>query len=184
MQKNVCWWTNDPFQNRFKANTMQCSRRYLSAKRNHLKCKLNVRLLYACFVDFESTFDFVKRSALLFNLCSNGVQGKFLQTQKSMFQNARSRVKWGGKTAPAPGNIKINYLLLADDLVLPSGSPSGWQNLINGVEKFCSQWYMLVNLTKAKVVLFNNRFVPFHNTEAFDLNSITCQSKKRVVAFT
>ena len=58
------------------------------------------------------------------------------------------------------GNIKINYLKFADDLVLLSESPSGLQNLINGVEKFCSQWYMLVNLTKTKVVLFNNRFVP------------------------
>ena len=61
------------------------------------KWKLNGRHLYACFVDFKSAFDSVNRSALLFWLYSNGVQGKFLQTSKSMFQNAWSRVKWGGK---------------------------------------------------------------------------------------
>ena len=163
------------------------------------KCKLNGRPLYACFVDFKSAFDFVNRSALLFKLYSNGVQGKFLQTLKSMFQNARSRVKWGGKigelfenaygvlqggvlsptlfklflddmtgylnrnSGVGIGNIKIDYLLFADDLVLLSESPSGLQNLINGVEKFCSQWHMLVNLTKTKVVLLNNTFVPIQN---------------------
>ena len=61
------------------------------------------------------------------------------------------------------GYSKINYLLLVDDLVLLSESPSGVQNLINGVEKFCSQGHMLVNLTKTKVVLFNNRFVPIQS---------------------
>ena len=163
------------------------------------KCKLNGRPLYACFVDFKSAFDFVNRSALLFKLYSNGVQGKFLQTLKSMFQNAQSRVKWGGKigelfenaygvlqggvlsptlfklfldfmtgylnrnSGVGIGNIKIDYLLFADDLVLLSESPSGLQNLIYGVEKFCSQWHMLVNLTKTKVVLLNKRFVPIQN---------------------
>ena len=204
---------DDPFQNGFKAKT--------SAEDNIFmlngifqKCKLNGRPLYAWFVNFKSAFDFVNTSALLFKLYSNGVQGKFLQTLKSRFQNERSRVKWGGKIGKlfenaygvlqggvlSPtlfrlflddmtgylnrnngvviGNIKINYLLFADDLVLLSESPSGLQNLINGVEKFCSQWHMLVNLTKTKVVLFNNRFVPIQiRGIRFKFNSLPVEEK-------
>ena len=55
------------------------------------------------------------------------------------------------------GGIKIPYLLFADDLVLMSESPTGLQNLIHGLEMFCSQWHMVVNLTKTKVVVFNSK---------------------------
>ena len=49
------------------------------------------------------------------------------------------------------------YLLFADDLVLMSESPTGLQNLIHGLEIFCSQWHMVTNLTKTKVVVFNGK---------------------------
>ena len=208
-----CLLVDDPFQNGFKAKTSAVDNIFML---NGIiqKCKLNRRPLYACFVDFKSAFDFVNRSALLSKLYSNGVQGKFLQTLKSMFQNARSKVKWGGKIGElfenaygvlqggvlSPtlfrlflddmtgylnrnngvgiGNININYLLVADDLVLLSESPSGLQNLINGVEKFCSQWHMLVNLTKTKVVLFNNRFAPIQKRGIrFQFNNLPVEEK-------
>ena len=204
---------DDPFQNGFKTKTSAVDNIFML---NGIiqKRKLNGRPLYACFVDSKSAFDFVNRSALLFKLYSNRVQGKFLQTLKSMFQNARSRVKWSGKIGElfenaygvlqggvlSPtlfksflydmtgylnrnygvgiGNINVNYLLFADDLVLLSESPSGLQNLINGVEKFCSQWHMLVNLTKTKVVLFNNRFVPIQNRGIrFKFNNLPVEKK-------
>ena len=57
------------------------------------------------------------------------------------------------------GGIHIAYLLYADDLVLMSESPTGLQNLIHGLENFCMQWHMVVNLTKTKVLVFNERFV-------------------------
>ena len=57
------------------------------------------------------------------------------------------------------GAIHIAYLLYADDLVLMSESPTGLQNSIHGLEKFCMQWHMVVNLTKTKVLVFNERFV-------------------------
>ena len=208
-----CLLKDDPFQNRFKAKTSAVDNIFML---NGIiqKCKLNGRPLYACFVDFKSAFDFVNRSALLFKLYSNGVQGKFLQTLKSMFQNARSRVKWGEKIGElfenaygvlhggvlSPtlfelilddmtgylnrnngvgiGNIKFNYLLFTDDLVLLKESPSGLQNLINGVEKFCSQWHMLVNLRKTKVVLFNNRFFLIQNRGIrFKRNNLPVEEK-------
>ena len=81
---------DDTFQNGFKAKTSAVDNIFML---NGIiqKFKLNGHPLYTCFVDFKSAFDFVNRSALLFKLYSNGVQGKFLQTLKSMFQNARSR---------------------------------------------------------------------------------------------
>ena len=57
------------------------------------------------------------------------------------------------------GGIHIAYLLYADDLVLMSESPTGFQNFIHGLENFCMQWHMVVNLTKTKVLVFNERFV-------------------------
>ena len=38
-----------------------------------------------------------------------------------------------------------------------SESPTGLQNLIHGLENFCSQWHLVVNLTKTKAVVFNNK---------------------------
>ena len=57
------------------------------------------------------------------------------------------------------GGIHIAYLLYADDLVLMSESPTGLQNLIHGLENFCMLWYMVVHLTKTKILVFNERFV-------------------------
>ena len=39
-----------------------------------------------------------------------------------------------------------------------SESLTGLQKLIRGLEKICSQWHMVVNFTKTKVVVFNERF--------------------------
>ena len=45
-------------------------------------------------------------------------------------------------------HTKIPYLLFADDLVLMSESPTGLKKIIRGLENFCSQWHMVVNVTK------------------------------------
>ena len=65
------------------------------------------------------------------------------------------------------GGMKIPYLLYADDLVFMSESPSGLQNLIRGLENFCTQWHMVVNLTKTKVVVFNERFANGDNSSFY-----------------
>ena len=39
-----------------------------------------------------------------------------------------------------------------------SESPTGLQKLIRGLENVCSQWHIVVNVTKTKVVVFNERF--------------------------
>ena len=65
------------------------------------------------------------------------------------------------------GGMKIPYLLYANDLVFMSEGPSGIQNLIRGLENFCTQWHMVVNLTKTKVVVFNERFANGDNSSFY-----------------
>ena len=49
-------------------------------------------------------------------------------------------------------------MLFADDLILASETPSGLQKLINGLEEFCKQWHMEVNLSKTSISIFNKKF--------------------------
>ena len=55
------------------------------------------------------------------------------------------------------GDRKIDHLFFADDLVLLSETNTGLQSLINSLEIFCSQWHMVVNLTKTKVMVFQKK---------------------------
>ena len=188
-----CLGTGDPLQNGFKPGASAIDNIFIL---NGIidKCNANGRPLYTCFVEFRSAFDLINRSALLFKLMNKGYTGKFLSVIQSMFQNATSRVKWGGVLGEIFENLygvlqggvlspnffnifledlpdyisrekgvyishtKIPYLLFADDLVLMSESPTGLQKLMRGLENFCSQWHMVVNVTKTKVVVFNERF--------------------------
>ena len=55
------------------------------------------------------------------------------------------------------GDRKIDHLFFADDLFLLSETNTGLQSLINSLEIFCSQWHMVVNLTKTKVMVFHKK---------------------------
>ena len=65
------------------------------------------------------------------------------------------------------GGMKIPYLLYTEDLVFMSESPPGLQYLIRGLENFCTHWHIVVNLTKTKVVVFNERFVNGDNSSFY-----------------
>ena len=49
------------------------------------------------------------------------------------------------------------HLLWADDLILFSDTCEGMQNLLNGLEKFCSNNQMVVNETKTKMLCFGKQ---------------------------
>ena len=199
-----CLAMSDPFQNGFKPNSCTIDNKFLL---NGIidKCKANGRPLYTCFIDFKSAFDLINRSALLYKLVNQGCTGTFLSVIQSMFRNARSRVKWGGKQGEifenmygvlqggvfSPnlfnlfledlpsylnkekgvhiGGVHMAYLLYADDLVLMPESPTGLQTVIHGLENFCMQWHMVVNLTKTNTVVFNERFT-FEDSRYFTFN--------------
>ena len=55
------------------------------------------------------------------------------------------------------GTITIRHYLFADDLILASETPSGQQKLIHGLEEFCKQWHMIVNLSKTSVSVFDKK---------------------------
>ena len=55
------------------------------------------------------------------------------------------------------GTIAICHLLFADDLILASETPSGLQKLIHGLEEFCKQWHMEINLSKTSVSVFKKK---------------------------
>ena len=54
------------------------------------------------------------------------------------------------------GEISVNCLLYADDIVLLSESKSGLQNCLNILETYCSNWKLQVNVEKSKVLIFNS----------------------------
>ena len=74
------------------------------------------------------------------------------------------------------GERKIDHLFFADNLVLRSETNTGLQSLINGLEIFCSQWYMVVNLTKTKVMIFHKKYIKVRDMPKFTLND--ARSKK------
>jgi hypothetical protein len=48
---------------------------------------------------------------------------------------------------------QLSHLLWADDLLLLSQSAEGLQNCLNTLNKFCSTWYLTINIEKSKVMI-------------------------------
>ena len=53
--------------------------------------------LYVCYIDLTKAFAYLNRDALIVKLQQRNVDGKFLNTIKSMFHKSSSPVKWNGK---------------------------------------------------------------------------------------
>lgn len=52
-------------------------------------------------------------------------------------------------------DTKLSCLMFADDLALISTSASGLQNSLNKLADYCDKWGLHVNLSKTKVIIFN-----------------------------
>ena len=59
--------------------------------------KTRKKPLYVCYIDLTKAFDYLNRDALILKRQQRNVDGKFLNTIKSMFLKSSSRVKWNGK---------------------------------------------------------------------------------------
>ena len=55
------------------------------------------------------------------------------------------------------GDIKLNSISWADDLILLSKSKLGLQTCLNNLEMYCKRWGLEVNIDKTKVMLFSKR---------------------------
>ena len=78
-------------------------------------------------------------SPLLFNL--------FLSDLPNLFANECHPVEIG--------DLKLNCLMFADDLVLMSQSAIGLQNCLTNLQMYCDKWGLAVNTDKTKVIIFN-----------------------------
>ena len=57
------------------------------------------------------------------------------------------------------GNMLVNYLLHADDLVLMAETQAGLQQLLDRLNKFCKRWDMIINASKTKIMIFNTKHI-------------------------
>ena len=55
------------------------------------------------------------------------------------------------------GNIKLNNLLYADDLILISETRTGLQSCLDNLQAYCQKWKLTVNNKKTKVMVVEKR---------------------------
>ena len=68
-----------------------------------------------------------------------------------------------GCDAVSLGDLKLNCLMYADDLVLVAQSERGLQNCLNKLETYCDYWCLDININKTKSLVFNKsgKILPF-----------------------
>ena len=74
------------------------------------------RHVYVCYIDLTKAFDYLNRDALILKLQQRNVDGKCLNTIKSMFLKSSSRVKWNGKISKP---IKNRYGVMQGGVLSP-----------------------------------------------------------------
>ena len=76
--------------------------------------------------------------------------------------------------APTLNNVPISHLLWADDLVLMALNKDSLQKLLHGLENFCRNWGLPVNLSKTEIMVFNNagRILQESHGSAFEGNPL------------
>ena len=76
-----------------------------------------------------------------------------------------------GQVSPVTiGDVSINSLLYADDIILLSSTQEGLQNALDILQKFCESWKLEVNMQKSKVMIFNSNGKTFLNSFKFNKN--------------
>ena len=73
------------------------------------------------------------------------------------------------------GNIKLNSMSWADDLMIASLSSEGLQLCLNKLSRYCKKWGLEVNVEKTKTMTFSKRFT---QTEPVYLNGTEIESVK------
>ena len=67
------------------------------------------------------------------------------------------------------GDIEINMLLYADDLVIIGDNVGRVQRILNKLSQFCQKWGLAVNTKKTKAMIFRNGGI-VKSTERFYLD--------------
>ena len=109
--KNLVCRDDDPLQRGFKKD---CRTSDLFVLYNLVETRK--KTLYVCYIDLTKAFDYLNRDALILKLQQRNVDGKFLNTIKSMFLKSSSRVKWNGKISKP---IKNRYGVMQGGVLSP-----------------------------------------------------------------
>lgn len=75
---------------------------------------------------------------------------------------------------PILGNISINSLMFADDVVLLSNSETGLKNCLKRLEQYCSKWCLKINTEKTKILIFNKAGRLYNLNFNFQNKPLTC----------
>ena len=52
------------------------------------------------------------------------------------------------------GDLFVNSLMYADDIVMLSESREGLQNCLSSLQTYCDLWHLKINTEKTKVIIF------------------------------
>ena len=80
-------------------------------------------------------------------------------TESYLLQVGNNYLSFGGD-ARLENMLKLLILMYADDTVILADSPDKLQtaiNMINGMEKYCEKWKLIVNVSKTKIIIFGSR---------------------------
>ncbi len=55
------------------------------------------------------------------------------------------------------GNVRLNSLMYADDLIVMARSGTGLQKCLNIIHYYCKKWKLDINSNKTKIIVFNKR---------------------------
>jgi hypothetical protein len=75
------------------------------------------------------------------------------------------------------GDLSVNCLMYANDIVLLSESKSGLQCSLNILGTYCSNWQLQVNVEKSNVLIFNSNGKTHVNELSNNNNIIQTVSK-------
>ena len=54
-------------------------------------------------------------------------------------------------------SLSFNHMFFADDLVLISKTPSGLQECLSALEKYCKDWNLTINSNKSNIITFSKK---------------------------
>ena len=106
---------DDPLQRSFKKDCTTSDNLFVLYNLVETQ-KTRKKPLYVCYTDLTKAFDYLNRDALILKLQQRNVDGKFLNTIKSMFLKSSSRVKWNVKISKP---IKNRYGVMQGGVLSP-----------------------------------------------------------------
>ena len=140
--------------------------------------KTRKKLLYVCYIDFTKAFDYLNRDALNLKLQQRNVDGKFLNTIKSMFLKSSSRVKWNCKISKP---IKTRYGVMQGGVL----SPKLFNEFLQDHGNYLNPKYGLkIGYIYLAYLLFADDIVLFSEfAEKYKYLGIWCSNDKNILNF-